>query len=266
MNRPQQTVFSRLKNLNTLAINTFGSFFSTAANDNEDDETILSDEIWDPASDFQARAYTPTTLTPARECLLKLSRSCSISTRDYDDIPLEDLSRTTFSDDTPPLTPAAEHEHSLEIRLGKQPVREMWEDEDEWYGLEYTLEMSRRASSGSAGENSRSRESWAALQDDSDEVAYKEWQQWRTYLDYRRAIEYDGYSMNMALWYVEERALWNVYHWELDEHGYVSEEVKERLVQCPPDPYYPRRQKNLGWYLKKSRSIGCLRELEPVVL
>ncbi|KAK0206264.1 hypothetical protein DFS33DRAFT_1381383 [Desarmillaria ectypa] len=265
MSHPQQTIFSHLKNLNALAINTLGSFFSTAASDNEDDETILSDEIWDPASEFHARAYTPT-LTPAREHLLKLSRSCSISTSDYDDIPLEDLSRTTFSDDTPPLTPATEHEHSLKIRLGKRPIREVREDEDEWDGLEYTLEMSRRASSGSAGENSRSRESWAALQDDSDEVAYKEWQQWRTYLDYRRAIEYDAHSTDMAWWYVEERALWDVCYWELDEYGYVSEEVKERLGQCPPDPYYPRREKNLGWCLKRSRSIGCLRELEPVVL
>lgn len=120
----------------------------------------------------------------------------------------------------------------MNILLGKQPNHEVMEDEDEWYGLEYTLEMSKRASSGSAGESSRvcgyiyaslhvltspmqSRELWPALQDDSDEVAYKEWQRWRTDLDYRRAIEYDAYSKDMAWWYVEERKLWKEYYREL---------------------------------------------------
>ncbi|KAG7448951.1 uncharacterized protein BT62DRAFT_992112 [Guyanagaster necrorhizus] len=146
----------------------------------------------------------------------------------------------------------------MNILLGKQPNHEVMEDEDEWYGLEYTLEMSKRASSGSAGESSRSRELWPALQDDSDEVAYKEWQRWRTDLDYRRAIEYDAYSKDMAWWYVEERKLWKEYYREL--------EVQGRPGECPADPYYPRREKNLGWYWKKSRSIGCLRELESAVL
>lgn len=29
------------------------------------------------------------------------------------------------------------------------------------------------------------------------------------------------------------------------------------------DPYYPAKKHNLGWYLKRSRSAACLRELQP---
>jgi hypothetical protein len=30
------------------------------------------------------------------------------------------------------------------------------------------------------------------------------------------------------------------------------------------DPYFPRMKHGLGWHLKRSRSVGCLRELCPV--
>ncbi|KAJ7849313.1 hypothetical protein B0H13DRAFT_2674727 [Mycena leptocephala] len=68
------------------------------------------------------------------------------------------------------------------------------DDKDEWYGLEYTLALStreRRASdthSFSAGEHSKSRESWAAIHQGTihpffEDEEYYEWKNWHRYLD-----------------------------------------------------------------------------------
>ena len=37
-----------------------------------------------------------------------------------------------------------------------------------------------------------------------------------------------------------------------------------RTFDCEKDPYYPRKKHDLGWYLKRSRSVACLRELMPI--
>lgn len=30
------------------------------------------------------------------------------------------------------------------------------------------------------------------------------------------------------------------------------------------DPYFPPKKHDLGWYLKRSRSVGCIRELKAL--
>jgi len=68
-------------------------------------------------------------------------------------------------------------------------------------------------------------------------------------------------------------------------YGIVAREVKERLnyitVHCPvstsstqiatrlcgfiiQDPYFPPKKHDLAWYLKRSRSVGCIRELKAI--
>jgi hypothetical protein len=38
------------------------------------------------------------------------------------------------------------------------------------------------------------------------------------------------------------------------------------IVSVTQDPYYPPTKQGPGWHLKRSRSVGCLRELYPVAV
>ncbi|KAF9268372.1 hypothetical protein L218DRAFT_612458 [Marasmius fiardii PR-910] len=193
---------------------------------------------------------------------------------------------------------------SLEIREGKKPERSVCYDTliddicsntsevsqvDEaegWYGLEYTLALSvkeRRASETysydeSAGEFSKSRESWAALHQGTihpflEDEDYYEWKNWHRRLDredekrkYRRGLEFKARSKDMAWLYLAEMKARDVYYWQLEIFGMVGDDVKEHLstlCQHRKDPYYPPKKHSLGWYLKRSRSVACIRELKP---
>ncbi|KDR74379.1 hypothetical protein GALMADRAFT_141424 [Galerina marginata CBS 339.88] len=158
------------------------------------------------------------------------------------------------------------------------------DDPDEWYGLEYTLEVSSRdrqpsqTQSFSAGEHSKSRESWAAIHrgcihpffEDED---YHQWKNWHRFLDrqdekkrHRRGYEFKARSKNLAWLYVDEIRTRDVLHWQKEVFGVVARDVKERLqfiIERRPDPFRPSGQHHGGWYLKRSRSLACLRELEP---
>ncbi|KAJ3777057.1 hypothetical protein FB446DRAFT_769339 [Lentinula raphanica] len=156
----------------------------------------------------------------------------------------------------------------------------------EWYGLEYTLELSckeRHASETYAwdanmGESSRSHESWAALRRGTihpffEDEDYHQWKNWHKHLDreeerrrFRRRLEFEARSKDLAWYYLNEMRTREVMYWQLEVYGIIGLDVKERLVTLTErrrDPYYPPKKHNLGWYLKRSRTIACLRELRP---
>ncbi|KAL0062662.1 hypothetical protein AAF712_010499 [Marasmius tenuissimus] len=144
--------------------------------------------------------------------------------------------------------------HSLEVREGKKPERPVCFDrliedvasdnagadrpednDDGWYGLEYTLELSvkeRRASETysydeTAGEFSKSHESWAALRKGTihpflEDDDYYQWKNWHRYLDHederrkhRKALEFKAHSKDMAWLYLAEMKARDVYYWQL---------------------------------------------------
>ncbi|KAK1220257.1 hypothetical protein PQX77_016993 [Marasmius sp. AFHP31] len=217
--------------------------------------------------------------------------------------------------------------HSLEVREGKKPERPIYFDtliedvasdnagadrleynDDGWYGLEYTLELSvkeRRASETysydeSAGEFSKSHESWAALRKGTihpflEDDDYYQWKNWHRYLDredekrkHRKALEFKAHSKDMAWLYLAEMKARDVYYWQLvcvyltlihafqygltqslifqEVLGMVGDDVKDHLAAIAEhrkDPFYPTKKHGLGWYLKRSRSLASLRELKP---
>ncbi|KAF9464273.1 hypothetical protein BDZ94DRAFT_1308053 [Collybia nuda] len=196
--------------------------------------------------------------------------------------------------------------NSLEIQEGKRPERPIYHDssitslqrstpapqtfqkapqDDEWFGLEYTLELSTRerrpsgAQSFSVGEHSKSRESWAALHQGMihpffEDEDYYQWKNWHRYLDrqderkrHKKGLEFKACSKNLAWYYADEMVTRDVMYWQKEVYGLIAREVKERLetiTERRPDPYYPPKKHNRAWYLKRSRSIGSLRELQPV--
>ncbi|KAJ7163810.1 hypothetical protein C8R43DRAFT_1168403 [Mycena crocata] len=214
--------------------------------------------------------------------------------------------------------------HSMEIKEGKKPARPInfdalladisndtdtpevllenellahasgntdIDDQDEWYGLEYTLELSnreRRASethSLSGGEHSKSRESWAAIHQGTvhpffEREEYFEWQKWHRYLDrqdekrkHRRGRAFKAHAKELAWCYADEMHMRDLMSWQMEVYGYVEKEVFERfrmLEAHRPDPYCPPQKHDIGWYLKRSRSVACIRELrtlpEPTTL
>ncbi|GLB33288.1 hypothetical protein LshimejAT787_0101720 [Lyophyllum shimeji] len=210
------------------------------------------------------------------------------------------------------------HSHSLEIKEGKKPERPsadcddilnddspksastsisisrdidskpqngpsvaVNDDHDEWYGLEYILELSCRerlpSDTKSAGEHSRSRESWAAIHQGRIQPFledYYQWKNWHRYLDRRdqrrkhqRGWEFKARSRDLAWLYADEMKTRDVMYWQKEVYGVVGEDVKERLstlARHRPDPHSPPKKHGLGWYLKRSRSVACLRELRPL--
>ncbi|KAJ7179557.1 hypothetical protein C8R46DRAFT_1074086 [Mycena filopes] len=159
------------------------------------------------------------------------------------------------------------------------------DDKDEWYGLEYTLELStreRRASethSFSGGEHSKSRESWAAIHQGTvhpffEDEEYYQWKNWHRYLDrqdekrkHRRGREFKMHAKEAAWFYADEMHTRDVMSWQQEVHGYASKDVYERLAILEshrPDPYYPPVNHDLAWHLKRSRSVASIRELRPL--
>ncbi|KAI5894446.1 uncharacterized protein SCHCODRAFT_02541058 [Schizophyllum commune H4-8] len=205
-----------------------------------------------------------------------------------------------FRDDTPPPL------HSPEVREGKKPERRIYEeppgddfsgtldfsaaastpavadDSEEWVGLEYSIELSTRErhisdalSHASAGEHSKSRESWAALHAGTmhpivEEEEYSRWVNWHRYLDqqeerrrHKRGYEFKARSREMALLYLEELKLRDVMY-RMKPTGVLRDKLEKRLAlvaELRPDPYTPAQKHVESWYLKRSRTISCLAEL-----
>ncbi|KAH8829883.1 hypothetical protein DL96DRAFT_1706725 [Flagelloscypha sp. PMI_526] len=190
--------------------------------------------------------------------------------------------------------------HSMEIKEGKKPERltppiqtqaedhlsaacDNTDDEDEWYGLEYTLELSSREDQPadtvipwSPGEHSRSRESWAALREGLfhpyfEAQDYQEWKNWHRYLDrlderrrHRKGLAFQHRARDLAWLYAEEFRLRDMIEMQLEAFGTSSRDLSERLVTVMarrPDPFRPPQHHGYSWYLKRSRSVGCLRDL-----
>ncbi|KAG5634688.1 hypothetical protein H0H81_001093 [Sphagnurus paluster] len=214
--------------------------------------------------------------------------------------PARSICYDTLIEDAPGHSPS----NSFQIENDTQethPAIAAFDDRDEWYGLEYTLELSCRqrlpSDTKSAGEHSRSRESWAAIHQGSihpffEDEEYYHWKNWHRHLDrqderrkHRRGWAFKAHSKELAWFYVDEMRTRDVMYWQKvprlvfyerqnahwcdcmqEVYGAVAREVKYRLktlAQHRPDPYCPPKKHNLGWYLKRSRSVACLRELRP---
>ncbi|KAJ6510288.1 hypothetical protein C8R47DRAFT_1097445 [Mycena vitilis] len=207
--------------------------------------------------------------------------------------------------------------HSMEIKEGKKPARPIdfdslladisddadgpdallspgdpnvegsivgEDDNDEWYGLEYTLELStreRRASEthSSVGEHSKSRESWAAIHRGTvhpffEDEEYYQWKNWHRYLDrqdekrkHRRGRAFKAHAKDLAWFYADEMHTRDLMSWQTEVYGDYENDVLLRLRALEshrPDPYYPPQKHDIGWYLKRSRSVASLRELRPL--
>ncbi|EDR04915.1 uncharacterized protein LACBIDRAFT_303794 [Laccaria bicolor S238N-H82] len=174
---------------------------------------------------------------------------------------------------------------SAEDPLSNQDLNTPMEDKDEWYGLEYTLELSSRerhpsdTQSFSAGEHSKSRESWALIHRGTihpffEDEDYHQWKNWHRYLDrqderrkHKKGFEFKTRAKDLAWFFADEMRTRDVMYWQKEVYNAVGREVKDRLNYLAahrPDPYYPRKKHDLGWYLKHSRSVACLRELMPI--
>ncbi|KAJ7638387.1 hypothetical protein FB45DRAFT_902689 [Roridomyces roridus] len=146
------------------------------------------------------------------------------------------------------------------------------EDKEEWYGLEYTLELStreRRVSETqvhSAGEHSKSRESWAAIHQGTE---YHQWKNWHRYLDrqddkrkHRRGRAFKAHAKELALFYAEQVHTKDLIEWQEQVYGEAERALKEHLALLEaqrPDPYNPPHQHG---HLKRSRTVASLRELQ----
>ncbi|KAF7982350.1 hypothetical protein HWV62_29074 [Athelia sp. TMB] len=136
--------------------------------------------------------------------------------------------------------------------------------DNEWYGLDYTIELSKRDRRGSestdplsGGEHSKSRESWAVIRQGTvppvfEDEDYCTWKRWHRYLDKeqerqrkQKALEFIAHAEDLACIFVEEVRTRDWISWE-------------------EDPYFPAHKHNLAWPLKRSRSLGCIRELCPL--
>ncbi|KAI4522413.1 hypothetical protein K525DRAFT_283779 [Schizophyllum commune Loenen D] len=204
----------------------------------------------------------------------------------------------SYDDSSPPL-------HSPEVREGKKPERRTHEgppaddfsgfptssaastpavadDSEEWVGLEYSIELSTRErhisdnlSHASAGEHSKSRESWAALHAGTmhpivEEEEYARWVNWHRYLDqqeerrrHKKGYEFKARSREMALLYLEQFRLRDVMY-RMKPQGVLKVKLEKRLAlvaELRPDPYTPAQKHTDSWYLKRSRTISCLAEL-----
>ncbi|KAI5122186.1 hypothetical protein M0805_007083 [Coniferiporia weirii] len=160
------------------------------------------------------------------------------------------------------------------------------DDLGEWWGLEYTLELSRggsRTSDSSAsttGEHSKSRKSWAAIHQGTvplhyEDAGFFEWQLWHRNLEKtelrrrrKRTIDFIEESDRLAHVYVDEmyarRAL--LVHEDVltEDETYDAQVWLEYAVERRPDPYYPPEDHNLGWVVKNHRSLACLNELKEL--
>ncbi|KAH7930061.1 hypothetical protein BV22DRAFT_86740 [Leucogyrophana mollusca] len=200
-------------------------------------------------------------------------------------------------------------QYSKEIKEGKKPERPICYDSlieditgvsvtsnagvnlgddtgDEWYGLEYTIEISRRDRRPSdnyvpsAGEYSKSRESWALIHQGTvdpcfEDQEYSRWKRWHRYLEKEDRVKmkiahaFSACADDLAWIFVEEVKARRWMRWQ-KERGYASvdwEHLKEHLLQLAerrPDPYYPPEKHNLAWELKTARSYSDLRSLRPV--
>ncbi|KAJ7666533.1 hypothetical protein B0H17DRAFT_1089590, partial [Mycena rosella] len=199
--------------------------------------------------------------------------------------------------------------HSVEIKEGKKPARPIdfdalladissdppaaegagtaapVDDTDEWYGLEYTLELStreRRASETqvvSVGEHSKSRESWAAIHQGTmhpffEDEEYYQWKNWHRYLErqdekrrHRRGRAFKAHAKELAWVYADEMHTRDLIAWQMEVYGDVERRLHERLGRLEahrPDPYHPPQKHGVGWALKRSRSVASLRELRAL--
>ncbi|KAI0347424.1 hypothetical protein BDW22DRAFT_525200 [Trametopsis cervina] len=156
------------------------------------------------------------------------------------------------------------------------------EDEEDWYGLEETIELSlreRKASdcySPGGGESSRSYDSWEAMHHGYVhpllmEREYRRWRKWHHNLDKKlqqrerilRTFQFLRDSKEKAEVYVSERKGRNRIQGNPENIKMLKHNVA-MLALYRPDPYYPPVKHDLAWVLKTSRSSTCLRELRPL--
>ncbi|EJD00868.1 uncharacterized protein FOMMEDRAFT_157979 [Fomitiporia mediterranea MF3/22] len=181
---------------------------------------------------------------------------------------------TLIADISPPTAPNRTKDEDLSL----------CDDNAEWWGLEYTLEMSRRdsrasdSSTSTTGEHSKSRESWAAIHQGAvppvyADANYQDWQRWHRALDKieirrrrKRTIDFLEESEHLAGLFVDEMLAQRAV--QIHEELLTEDEIYDALVwveyasERRPDPFFPPERHSLGWVLKSHRSIACLRELQ----
>ncbi|KAL5508540.1 hypothetical protein ACEPAH_6159 [Sanghuangporus vaninii] len=160
------------------------------------------------------------------------------------------------------------------------------DDVGDWWGLEYTLELSRRdsrasdTSSSTTGEHSKSHESWAAIHQGAippvcEDANFQDWQRWHRTLDKmelrrrrKRTIDFIEESEHFSSLYLDEMLAQRAVH--IHEELLTEDEIYDALVwieyaaERRPDPFVPPEKHNLSWVLKSHRSVACLRELQDV--
>ncbi|KIJ70387.1 hypothetical protein HYDPIDRAFT_35777 [Hydnomerulius pinastri MD-312] len=157
---------------------------------------------------------------------------------------------------------------------------------EEWYGLEYIMELSRRDQRAredhvfSAGESSKSHKSWALIHEGTidpyyEDDEYRRWRQWHRSLEKREerrkmkmAYVFVARSEDLALVFLEEMKMreWMRRQKERDYASAHWGHLKDHLVYLAerrPDPFFPRAKHGQAWELTRSRSSCCLRELRP---
>ncbi|TCD62737.1 hypothetical protein EIP91_006462 [Steccherinum ochraceum] len=161
------------------------------------------------------------------------------------------------------------------------------DDSDEWYGLAYTLELSRQEQESiqlglsNDGEFSKSHRSWAAIHRGlinplHEYEEYHRWKKWHRALDHyaekrriQRTFSFLKSSKDMAEIYVDEIKLrrWYEWHKARSEDGPHLQEARADLAalsQHRADPYHPPVKHDLAWATYRSRSSACLRELRSI--
>ncbi|KAJ7590624.1 hypothetical protein C8J56DRAFT_1162752, partial [Mycena floridula] len=149
-------------------------------------------------------------------------------------------------------------------------------DSDEWYGLEYTLELSCRERRPSDADSNSSRESWAAIHLGTIDPYYEEeefyhWTRWHRYLDqleerrkHRRGLEFKAHCSDQSWIYLDDMRTRELYYWQMETFGRSAHEVTDRLTllsEYRKDIYCPPQKHDLAWFLKRSRSLSSIREL-----
>ncbi|KAL5488340.1 hypothetical protein ACEPAI_6448 [Sanghuangporus weigelae] len=276
-----------------------------------------SDDKWSPVLTSPSEAQSTPPLTPATSLYdttiiqnpksaysqTRSQRSASISIRDEESMhssPDEKKGKkpaqpfpydTLLADISGPLAPCDTKIEAVNAD----------DDIGGWWGLEYTLELSRRdshASDTSTGEHSKSHESWAAIHQGAispvcEDANFQDWQRWHRTLDKmelrrrrKRTIDFIEESEHFSSLYLDEMLAQRAI--QIHEELLTEDEIYDALVWVEyaaerrpvgpsaftvyflimtavfQDPFVPPEKHNLSWVLKSHRSLACLRELQDV--
>ncbi|KAL5527097.1 hypothetical protein ACEPAG_5888 [Sanghuangporus baumii] len=261
-----------------------------------------SDDKWSPVLTSPSETQSTPPLTPATSLYdttinqslksaysqTRSQRSASISIRDEENV----HSSPDDKKGKKPAPPFPYHTLLADISGPLAPcdanIEAVNADDDigDWWGLEHTLELSRRdsrasdTSSSTTGEHSKSHESWAAIHQGAippvcEDANFQDWQRWHRTLDKmelrrrrKRTIDFIEESEHFSSLYLDEMLAQRAI--QIHEELLTEDEIYDALVwieyaaERRPDPFVPPEKHDLSWVLKSHRSLACLRELQDV--